>query len=149
MLLYCGSICGEGPSFWNNVFTVLAAGSAWFLLWIVFEQLTSISRSVSEERDVAAGSRLGGLLIATGLILGRAAAGNWEAWQATIIDLIRDSWPALLLVLAAAFIERMGGGASHGRDGSFPRLGLPVAVLYLIAATAWVTHLGWWEGYPK
>jgi hypothetical protein len=148
MLLYCGSICGEGPSFWNNVFTVLASGGAWFLLWILFEKLTAISRSVSEDRDVAAGSRFGGLLIATGLIIGRAAAGNWEAWQATIIDLVRDSWPAIPLVLAAALVERFGGRASHGPGVSFPMLGVPVAILYLAAATAWVLHLGWWEGYP-
>jgi hypothetical protein len=55
----------------------------------------------AEERDLASGLRLCGLLVANGLILGRAVAGNWHSEAATIHDLIHDGWAASLLSAAA------------------------------------------------
>ena len=51
-------------------------------LWFMLETGGQVSRSIAEERDVASGVRLGGLLLAWALILGRAITGNWHSGAA-------------------------------------------------------------------
>jgi hypothetical protein len=148
MFLYCGAICGEGPSFWNNVFTVLVAGGAWFLCWLVLDLFASISLAVSEERDVGAGIRLAGLLCANGLILGRAAAGNWEGMEATTFDLLRDGWPAFALAGAAIALERMLRRLTPPHEPSSRQISVLVATTWLVLAGLCVWYLGPWDGMP-
>jgi len=140
---------GEGPSLWENVFSSAVAVSGLFTLWVAFEIAAQISRSITEERDVASGLRFGSLLLAWGLILGRAVTGNWHSCGATIIDAVRDGWPVVVLWLAALPVElwlrpgRMRPFPSWFASGVFP------AAIYLEAAIAWDWHLGRWEGMPK
>lgn len=145
-LLYCGSICGEGPSFWNNVFTITLAGAAWFFVWVCLEFAGDFSRRIAEERGAASGRRLAGFLVATGVILGRAAAGNWESMDATVGSLVADGWPALALVPLAAGWERFTARVREPAES--PLAGWPVASAYVFASLGWVWHLGWWEGVP-
>ncbi len=149
MLLYCGAICGEGPSFWNNVFTVLAGGAAWFALWLGLEFSTGISREVAEERDPGAGLRLAGHLLATGLLLGRASAGNWHSMEETLWVLGRDGWPALLLMGASIAAEFHVRRTTPRFSSSSPRGSLAIALGCLVFAAAWVCYLGPWEGMPR
>ncbi len=148
MLLYCGSICGEGPSFWNNVFTVLVAGAGWFAVWFLLDLAGGVSRRVAEERDLAAGRRLAGFLLASGLILGRAAAGNWQSMEATVVDLWHDGWPALALVALAAAWERLSPAFHNPETPVFSLAGWSAGMVYVLTAVAWVGQLGWWEGVP-
>ena len=148
-VIYAGGSLGEGPSYWNNVFSA-ALGTAGMLgLWILLEFGGKVSVSVAEERDVASGLRLCGCLLATGLVLGRAVAGDWHSMEATIRDFIHDGWPAVVLCAIALAIERF---ARPGRLRPFPAwrgCGLFPALLYLALAIAWIWHLGAWEGMPK
>lgn len=148
MLLYCGAICGEGPSFWNNVFTVLVAGAGWFALWLGLELFSGISRSVAEERDPAAGLRLAGFLLATGLVLGRAAAGNWISMEATVDDLLNDGWICGPLLVGAVMQERLLRPRGLLSDAPGAASGPLVGSVYVLLGLAWVWHLGWWEGAP-
>lgn len=147
-LLYCGAICGEGPSFWNNVFTVLVAGAVWFFLWFLLDLATSRAQAIAEERDVTAGWRLGGFLLATGLLVGRAAAGNWHSMEATFFELLRDSWRGLVLMLAATGVEFFLGAFTPRLAQPRPAWGWIIALGYVLAGAAWVWAQGPWEGMP-
>jgi len=148
-LLYAGGNLGEGPSYLENFFSAGLGTAGWFVLWILLELGTKISISIAEERDLASGLRLGGYLLATGLLLGRAVAGNWESEVATIRDFFHDGWPATALCAIALPIETF---ARPSRRRPFPpwkSFGLLPAVVYLGLASAWLWHLGAWEGMPK
>ena len=147
--IYCGSITGEGPSFWNNVFSVTLGTATWFALWLVLEAASHVTRTVTEDRDQASGMRFGAYLLAQGLILGRALAGNWHSSAATTRDLLRDGWPAVLLLVLALGAERVLKPTPSNPSPSWVTRGLPVAIIYLALAVVFVLRLGWWEGAPR
>ena len=149
MFVYCGAITGEGPSFWNNVFSALLGGAAWFALWLTLETVTKVSRSITEDRDLAAGTRLGAFLAAEGMVLGRALAGNWHSAEATTRDFLRDGWPAIGLLVLAVILERMLRPTAANPFPAWPTRGVPAAMLYVAAAMVLVLKLGWWEGVPQ
>ena len=118
------------------------------MLWILFEIGGRVSVSIAEERDFASGIRLCGLLLAAGLILGRAVAGDWHSESATLHDFIRDGWPAAVLCLIATTLEWF---VRPSRKRPFPSgrsYGLVPGLIYVAVATIWVCHLGRWEGMP-
>lgn len=140
---------GEGPSLWENVFSAGLAMGVMFSLWVVFELGGHVSVSIAEERDLASGLRFGGLLMAWGLILGRAVTGNWHSAGETIRDFLCDGWPAVLLWMVALAVESL---LKPSRMRPFPRwfnCGVVPATLYLAVAAVWLWHLGRWEGMPR
>ena len=148
-LIYVGGSLGEGPSYANNFFSVALGSAGLLVLWILLEVGGQVSMSVAEERDLASGLRLSGFLLAIGLILGRAVAGDWHSEEATVHDFFRDGWPAIVLWAFALIIERC---TRPNRQVPFPRWptrGLLPASLYLALTAAWLWHLGPWEGMPK
>jgi len=149
MFIYCGANTGEGPSFWNNVFSASLGGAVWFALWQTLEDTTKVSHAITEDRNVAAGVRLGAFLMAEGLVLGRALSGNWHSVGATTRDLMRDGWPALVLLVLAVILERMLRPTATNPFPAWPTRGVPAALLYVAAAMGWVLKLGWWEGVPQ
>lgn len=149
MFIFCGANTGEGPSFWNNVYSALLGGVAWFALWQTLEGTTKVSLAITEDRDVAAGIRVGAFLAAEGLVLGRALSGNWHSVQATTWDFLRDGWPAIVLMVLAVILERMLRPTAANPFPAWPTRGVPVAMLYVAAAMGWVLKLGWWEGVPQ
>ncbi len=144
--IYCGSNVGTGPSLWNNVFSVIVGTIGFFLWWMIFEGSGHISRAVTEDRDTAAGLRLAGMLIALGLICGRAVAGNWESPEATVRDYIVDSWFCVALMLVGIPWERRLHPTPAAYQRDVLQCGFAPALVYIAMAAAWVWHLGWWEG---
>jgi uncharacterized membrane protein YjfL (UPF0719 family) len=146
--LYAGGSLGEGPSYWDNIFSAALGTAGLLVLWILLELGGKVSISIAEERDLASGLRMCGFLLAVGLMLGRAVAGDWHSEAATIRDFVHDGWPAVVLFAIALRIERI---ARPGRRCPFPSwlgCGLFPALLYLAFASAWLWHLGAWEGMP-
>ena len=136
---YAGGNIGDGPGWWCVVYASGLATLAWFGLWAVVQWLGDVAERVTIDRDLATGIRLGGLLLALGLVCGRAAAGDWVSASATSADLVLAAWPALLLAVGAGLIERWAGGYAWRpgeRRGPWLRLGedVVVALLYLLAA---------------
>lgn len=146
MFTYAAANAGEGPSFWNNVFSSSLATGALLLLWLMVALAGGAASSVVEERDTASGLRLGGLLLAEGLILARAIAGDWHSAAGTTKDFVRDAWPALALVMAAIVVERSLRPTSSNPRPSWTTHGLAPALIYLFGAAAWLARMGWWEG---
>jgi hypothetical protein len=140
---------GEGPSYWENIFSAGLATGGLFALWVTLELGGHISVSVAEERDLASGVRFGGLLLAWGLILGRAATGNWHSCAATTVAFLRDGWVAALICLVALVVELRLRPSRIRPFPSWLGCGLIPALLYLAAAAGWAWHLGKWEGMPQ
>ncbi|MEK6372093.1 MAG: hypothetical protein AABO58_05305 [Acidobacteriota bacterium] len=105
-LAFAGGNIGNGPGWWVVVVCAALSTGAIFVLWMLIEWTTGVSERVTVERDVAAAIRFAGLVIALGVILGRAVAGDWESLDATLEDFWRVGWPALLLAAAGIIVER-------------------------------------------
>jgi uncharacterized membrane protein YjfL (UPF0719 family) len=141
---FAGANIGNGPGWWVVVFSAGLSTAAFFGLWALVERLTAISESVTIDRAVDAGLRLGGFLVAIGMILGRAVAGDWVSQEATIRDFVAVAWPVLPLTVLAVTIERVQSPDTRARDGdSF--VGLFVAAIYLAVSSLYVFV---WQGHP-
>jgi hypothetical protein len=148
-LTYIGGNIGEGPSYWNNVFCAALGTGGLLCLWLMLEVGGGVSASIAVDRDVASGIRLCGFLVASGLILGRAVAGDWHSESATLHDFAHDGWPAMVLCLLALVMERLLRPSRRRPFPSWRVSGLLPAWLYLALAAVWCYHLGPWEGFGK
>jgi hypothetical protein len=109
-------------------------------LWAVLVVIAGTT-SITQHRDSASGIRLAGLLIAWGLIMGRATAGDWESVAGTLRDYAVQGWPAFALLLVAIPLElRLRPTSQHPAppEGS----GFLPAAGYLLIAAGWVLWLG-------
>jgi hypothetical protein len=66
-----------------------------------------------------------------------------------VADFKTDAWPAALLLPIAVLVEWTLRPTAAVPKPRWITRGLSVAVLYLAISTAWVWHLGWWEGAPR
>ncbi len=141
-LCSAGANIGEGLTVFTTLFPMSLALGTWAGLWLVFTVVTRNARSIAVERDSASGIRLAGLLIASGLILGRAVAGDWVSTQATIFDFAVQGRPSLVLLGIASVVEF---ALRPTRRNLFPSIwtaGVVPAFLYVLAASLWFAHLG-------
>jgi hypothetical protein len=139
---FAGGNIGDGPGWWVVLFSSGLATLALYALWLVFEQFTDVSDHVTIERDPASGLRLGGLLTACGLILGRAAAGDWVSASLTVNDFVRVGFPALALVAIAIPVE-MRARPTMTRPTPSPVVwGIVPAAVYVAVAAVYVAQLG-------
>jgi uncharacterized membrane protein YjfL (UPF0719 family) len=148
-IIYAGANVGEGPSFTNNFFCDAIGTASFFLLWFSLELIGKVSRSITEDRDLATGLRTFGLFLAFGFIIGRALAGDWHSEAATVRDFIHDGWPAAILLLLAFIVESFARPNRRQPIPPWPAYGLLPAALYISLAGVRLWHLGAWEGMPK
>jgi hypothetical protein len=133
--IYAGANIGDGPGWW----TVVVAGGfgvfTWFLLIIILQKICSVCERITIERDLGTGIRMFFYMIASGLILGRGAAGDWTSFSSTVIEFI-DAWPVLGLALLAGIIEWQNGRKT--KNMSLPSheisLSAVIGILYLLIA---------------
>ena len=105
-LCFAGGNIGNGPGWWVVVFSAVLSTLAFFILWALLHRFTGLADAVTIDRDPASGLRLAGWFIGSGLILGRAVAGDWVSMQATVVDFVWTAWPVVLLWAAAVLMER-------------------------------------------
>ncbi len=141
---FAGANIGNGPGWWVVLFTGGLATTAWFGSWLALELLAQPSESIGIERDVASGLRLSGLLTATGLILGRAAAGDWHSAAETVVDFVQVGWTAPVLFGAAVLTERWLRPSAEQPKRHWTLAGAAPAAVYLGLAAVWVASAGWW-----
>ena len=90
LLCYAGANIGGGETIWSTIIPAFAGTFTWFALWGLLELLSNVSEAIAIDRDVASGWRLGGVLIAMGLILGRAMAGDFHSAEETARDFLKE-----------------------------------------------------------
>lgn len=141
---FAGGNIGEGPGWWVVVFSSGLATITLLAMWVIFDRTCHVIEHVTVDRDPATGWRAGAMLLATGAITGRAAAGDWESPLGTIIDFVVLGWPAALVLMIAILLERVFGvKPQHEPGGAFVTGFLPGLIL-LSLATAYLVLLGWW-----
>ncbi len=105
-LIYSGANVGDGPGWWCVVFAGGLGTGAWFLLALIVSKIAGASEHITVERDVSCGIRFGGFLLASGIILARASAGDWTSFEMTVVEFL-DGWPVLLLAVLAVIVEML------------------------------------------
>lgn len=144
-LCYAGGNIGDGPGWWVVVFSAALSTLTLMAAWLLLERITSLSDAVTIDRDPSAGVRLGAFLVACGLVLGRAVAGDWTSAEITIRDYARFLPGVAMLVILAALVERMARPTPERPRASMAAFGYGVAVLYLGFAAAYGAMVGWPE----
>jgi uncharacterized membrane protein YjfL (UPF0719 family) len=144
-VLYAGGNTGEGPSLWNNVFSAGLGTAALIAFWMVLESTTKISHAITVDRDAASGLRIGGFLLATGIVFGRALAGNWQSAGQTVHDFVRDGWMSAAMLGVAVLIEFLTRPTPKRARPHWFVFGVLPAAAYLAAALKWVNRLGPWK----
>jgi hypothetical protein len=76
-------------------------------------------------------------------------AGNWHSTRDTALDLCREGWPAVLLLLVAVTAEWFFRPTPRHPTRRIMTCGLTIVLLEISAAAAWLARLGWWEGAPR
>ena len=136
-LCFTGGNIGEGPGVEVVLISAGTALCAWFVLWYVVEMFSGrvVAERITVDRDTGSGVRLAALLVADGVILGAAVAGDWMP-DRFLHDFAISAWPALALAVLAALAERFSSSRS-----SIIRSVL-IALGYLLVAAAWALHRG-------
>jgi uncharacterized membrane protein YjfL (UPF0719 family) len=138
---YAGANIGEGATIWMTFGPAVLATIVWVAAWSTFQLLTGVSDTLAIDRDVPSALRLAGLLVALGLILGRAVAGDYQSAQATLHDLVAQGWPVLPLTLAAAVVQ-IRARPRPGRPEASGSRALLAAAIYLATSALWILLLG-------
>lgn len=137
-LCISGANVGEGTTIYTTLGPLGLSVGTLGGCWLVFAGTTNSTASIVVDRDRASAIRLAGLLIAWGLILGRAVAGDWVSTADTLRDFARIGWPVFVLLIFAIMVERK---VQPGRRRPSPQVlpaGILPAVVYLIVASAWL-----------
>jgi uncharacterized membrane protein YjfL (UPF0719 family) len=139
---YAGANIGDGPGWWVVVFSAGLATVTWLLAWFTLAFFTPVADTVAIDRDPAAGLRLGAFLAASGLVLGRAVAGDWVSQDATVNDFVTSAAPVLLLLAMAMSVEYYARPTAERPQAPIVGMGLAPAAAYLTLAIVAVARLG-------
>lgn len=141
-LSFAGGNVGDGPGWWVVVFSALLATASLFVAWLALDAVSGVTEMVTVDRDEAAGLRLACFLVAAGLVFGRAVAGDWISAGATVLDFGTVASPVLLLLGAAALVDRASRPTGLRPQAPLVAAGALPGIVYLAAAAAYVLALG-------
>ncbi len=130
-LCYSGGNIGEGPGAEVVIFSAGLSTIGFFLVWLALTAVSEIDYTVTVDRDMSAGLRLGAVLAAAGLILGRSVVGNWVSYEATVRDFIVYGSPVLLLLVLAIVVERFAKPTVERPAPPLALYGILPAVIYI------------------
>lgn len=148
-LCYAGANIGEGATIWMTFNPAVLATAVWFALWLALELTTAAADAVSIDRDLASSIRLAGFLISSGLVLGRAVAGDWHSWEQTVDDFITQGWPAAPFMLVAVLLQILWRPTPTTPRHPIVRRGAVPAAILVCAAVLYVLWLGPFEHGTK
>ncbi len=142
-LCYAGGNIGNGPGWWVVVLSACLATGTLAVARLVHERLTSANDAVTIDRNPSAGVRMGAFLVACGLLLGRAVAGDWVNAIATVRDYSRFLPAIAVLVVLGTVIERLARPTPERPRAPMAVFGLGVAIVYLGFAVAYLAMFEW------
>jgi hypothetical protein len=145
ILCYAGSNIGGGATIWSTILPAFLATVGWLGLWALLEIAGRASDSIALDRDAASGWRLAGMLVASGLILGRAMAGDYHSAAKTILDFARQAWPALVLLAAAIVMQQHWRPTPQRPVPPTLARGILPCLTMILAAAIYVLLLGSWK----
>lgn len=143
---FAGSNFGDGPGWWVVAFCAAISMGTVLGLWMLVSAFTGDVETITIGRDTPTGLRCGLLLIALGIVMGRAAAGDWVDVPSTLVDFAAIGWVAPLLALGEVVV----GLAMRPRP-NLPSMPMPIffrgllpGVVYVAMAVLYVVLVGWW-----
>jgi len=142
-LCFAGANFGEGPGWSVVVFAALLSTAGLAVLWLVLDIGGAATEVISVERDLASGVRVGLFLVAAGIVLGRAVAGNWVTAQQTMIDFGRVAWPLPIGAACELALLRVLRPTPQHVAGPVAAGVLP-GMLYVAAACGYAARWGPW-----
>jgi hypothetical protein len=145
-LLYGLANTGDGPGWWCVVVAALLAQAALFLGWAAMLALSDLHDAITIDRDPGAGLRAGAWFAAAGLVLGRAAAGSWTSFDATVLEFVDVARHFPLLIAAGVMVEIFVRKLNGPHPDHHPLLtgGLGCAIHFALAA--WIfLRVGPWQ----
>jgi hypothetical protein len=143
-LAFAGGNIGDGPGWWVVVFSSGLATGTLASCWFALSQGANMADEISVDRDMAAGVRLSGFLIAGGVICGRGAAGNWVNVGATIADFLSVAWTIIPLLAVTWLFDYIGSPTPERPKPDAALYGGVPAVFCMGAAIVVVTMWGRW-----
>jgi uncharacterized membrane protein YjfL (UPF0719 family) len=143
LLVYGFANLGEGDTIWTTIGPAALASLTYFALFALHQATSGAPDAIAIDRDVASGVRFSGMAVGTGLIVGRAIAGDYQSAIATFRDFVRLRWPAVPLVLLAAFVQRRLEPRPKSRD-ALTAGGLVPALVYVAFGLLDLTVRGSW-----
>lgn len=108
-----GALTGDGPGWWVvAVFFALAYIELRGNMALV-ARIGNLDEETVHERDVSAGALLGAVALSSGLVAGRAAAGDFHGWETDLPDYARRLWPLLVIAMGGALAGAYSRYSSH------------------------------------
>ena len=135
-IVYAAANIGTGPTIWTTIGPAALGTAAMLCAWFVYRLLSPAWEDVAIGRDLAAGARISAFLLATAVILAPPLAGNWVSTTATWNDLLRQGWPVIPLVVAAAVADRYFTPTARQPRPSITFAGTAVGACWLAVAAA-------------
>jgi uncharacterized membrane protein YjfL (UPF0719 family) len=140
--IYAFANVGAGPTIWTTIAPAIVATAVWLALWFVVELLGRPGEAIALDRDVASALRHAAYLLASGIVLGRAVAGNWTSWQGTWHDFVRQARPVAALAVFAIVAHLVLRPTPTRACRSLPKAGLVPGLVLLVLAIGYVASLG-------
>ena len=103
-VIYSGANIGDGPGWWCVLFAGGLGMAAWIVFGFIINLFTKVFETVTVGRDICCGIRTGCYFLASGIILGRASAGDWTSFYMTVIEFL-VGWPILILAALMIAVE--------------------------------------------
>ncbi|AEV69872.1 hypothetical protein [Acetivibrio clariflavus] len=141
VVIYSGANIGDGPGWWCVLFAGGLGLITWFLLGRIIHSFTQAFERITIDRDIGCGIRIGTYLLASGIILARASAGDWTSFYSTIVEFL-VGWPVLVLTILAIIVERYYIQKTKLEENSnniYLSSSLCCSIIYLIFAAMSVT----------
>lgn len=143
-LIFTAANIGDGPGWWC---VLVAAGmglASWLLLAIIINKATSVSETITVNRDIWCALRFGGYLLGSSILLARASAGDWTSFNQTVKE-FGVGWPVLLLAPVALAVElvyhRRTLAGVYREKQPLPALSVLWALAYIVFALICVALL--------
>jgi len=114
-LIYAGANIGDGPGWWCVFFAGGLGLAAFIVLGVLVNAVAKIFRSITVNHDVCCGIRTCAWFLASGIILGRASAGDWTSFSKTVLE-FGDCWPVLILTAGFILFELFFASAGRPED---------------------------------
>jgi uncharacterized membrane protein YjfL (UPF0719 family) len=143
--VYALSNVGAGPTIWTTLVPALVGSVALGLLYIVAHAIGGGVEAITIDRDRATGIRFAAFLIAAGILLGRAMAGDWHSWDETFRDFLVEGWPAAAIAVIAGIVDRLLRPSPRNPEPSATACGVLPAAAYFVVTILILMAMGPWR----
>jgi len=141
---FAGGNVGNGPGWWCVVICAGLATASLGATWLALHVVAGVPETLTVDRDVATGVRVGVLVALLGMVFGRAAAGDWVSVGDTVWTFSSLAWPGFVIAAVAAPIELTLRPTAERPRRSVLTAGLGPAALYTVGAFVALR----WAGLP-